>query len=199
MKSMLGLGIMMVLATSSLAQVAALDRSIEKEVVVDGSLKEVWEAWTTNEGAHTFFSPHTNISAELGAPYEIYFGADQPYGRKGSEGCQVQALVPQKLFAFTWNAPPQFPTIREPELHTVVYLRFEEVGPKKTKVRFSQRGWGEGGEWDQVYAYFENAWDIVLGRLKHRFAHGPIDWKNPPAKTESFAVQPQQRSALLPF
>lgn len=181
----LGLGMMFLLATSAMAQVAAMDRRIEKEVTVDASLKEVWKAWTTNEGAQTFFSSHTNIYPKLGAPYEIYFGPDQPYGKQGCEGCRVHSLVPMKLLAFTWNAPPQFPTIREPDLHTIIYLRFEELSPNKTKVRFSQRGWGEGDEWDQVFAYFDKAWDIVLGRLQIRFASGPIDWSNPPRPTDS--------------
>ena len=127
----------MLFSATALAQVAVMDRSIEKEVVVDASLDDVWKAWTTNEGAHTFFSSHTNIYPKLGAPYEIYFGPDQPYGKQGTEGCRIHSLVPRKLLAFTWNAPPQFPNIREPELHTIVYLRFEELGPRKTKVRFS--------------------------------------------------------------
>jgi uncharacterized protein YndB with AHSA1/START domain len=164
---------------------SASNRSIEKEVIVETPLSEVWKAWTTNEGAQTFFSPRTNIDARLGAPYEIYFKSDEPYGKQGSEGCRVHSIVPMKLLAFTWNAPPQFRTIRETQLHTIVYLRFEELAPHKTAVHFSQQGWGDGVEWDQVFNYFEEAWDIVLGRLKIRFTSGPIDWQNPPSPTAS--------------
>jgi uncharacterized protein YndB with AHSA1/START domain len=167
---------------------SAANRSIEKEVIIEASLAEAWNAWTTNEGAQTFFSSRTNIVATLGAPYEIYFKRDEPYGKQGSEGCRIHSIVPMKLLAFTWNAPPQFPTIREPGLHTIVYLRFQQLGPQKTAVRFSQQGWGEGAEWDQVFAYFEQAWDIVLGRLKIRFASGPIDWQNPPSPTTSLKI-----------
>jgi uncharacterized protein YndB with AHSA1/START domain len=166
----------------------ALNRSIEKEVLVPAPVRDVWHAWTTNEGARTFFSAHTNIYAKLGAPYEIYFVPEKPYGKQGCEGCRVHSLVPMKLLAFTWNSPPQFPSIREPNLHTIVYLRFEEEGGA-TRLRFSQVGWGEGDEWQQVYEYFEKAWDSVLGRLRVRFTHGPIDWSNPPGRTgESFAA-----------
>ena len=167
---------------------AASNRSIEKKVIVDASVESVWKVWTTNEGAQTFFSSQTNIDARLGAPYEIYFKLDEPYGKQGSEGCRVHSIVPMKMLAFTWNSPPQFRTIREPELHTIVYLRFEELGSQKTAVHFSQQGWGEGADWDAVFQYFEGAWDIVLGRLKIRFASGPIDWQNPPAPTESLKV-----------
>ena len=37
-------------------------------------------------------------------------------------------------------------------------------------------GWGEGGQWDQAYAYFDRAWGNVLGNLKKSFESGPIDW-----------------------
>jgi hypothetical protein len=37
-------------------------------------------------------------------------------------------------------------------------------------------GWGEGGEWDQAYAYFDRAWGNVLANLKKRFETGPVDW-----------------------
>ena len=37
-------------------------------------------------------------------------------------------------------------------------------------------GWGDGGQWDQAYAYFDKAWDQVLGNLQKRFVSGPIDW-----------------------
>lgn len=168
---------------------SAKSKSIEKEIVVDGSISEVWNAWTTNEGARTFFSSQTNILPVLGGPYEIYFKPSQPYGLQGSEGCRVHSIVPMQSFAFTWNATPQHPVIRGAGLHTIVYLEFTELGPRKTHIRFTQQGWGEGKEWDEVYGYFQTAWDIVLGRLKLRFSDGPIDWSQPPTPTESLNVK----------
>src|SRR5262245_66111106 len=79
--------------------VAAQNKSIEKEVIVNASLEEVWNAWTTNEGARTFFSSQTNIYPKLGAPYEIYFKLDQPYGKQGSEGCRIHSFVPMKVLS----------------------------------------------------------------------------------------------------
>ena len=36
--------------------------------------------------------------------------------------------------------------------------------------------WGDGGEWDRTYAYFDRAWGGVLGNMKKRFEQGPQDW-----------------------
>ncbi len=163
------------------------ERMLRKQVVVDASLQEVWEAWTTNEGAVTFFAPKTNIDATLGGHYEIYFQPDQPYGLRGADGCKVHSITPMKSLAFTWNAPPWFGVIRD--LRTIVFLRFEELGPKEVKVHFTQLGWGEGEQWDKVFDYFTEAWDIVLGRLQKRFSDGPIDWDNPYRPTASLSVK----------
>lgn len=161
--------------------------AVEKEVVVEAPVAEVWRAWTEDEVARTWLSPRTHIDPALGGPYEVYFVADAPYGGRGCEGCRVHALDPQKRLAFTWSAPPQFPSIRTPGLTSIVDLRFEPLAGGRTRVLFTQYGWGAGGEWPEVRRYFESAWDVVLGRLKHRFAVGPIDWRNPPAITQSFA------------
>ncbi len=57
------------------------------------------------------------------------------------------------------------------------------------KVHFTQLGWGEGEQWDKVFDYFTEAWDIVLGRLQYRFSAGPIDWDNPYQPTASLSVK----------
>jgi hypothetical protein len=49
----------------------------------------------------------------------------------------------------------------------------------RTRVTLVHDGWGEGGEWDEGFKYFGVAWQLVLGRLFYRFAHGPLDWANP--------------------
>jgi uncharacterized protein YndB with AHSA1/START domain len=160
-------------------------RALRKELVVTASRPEVWRAWTTNEGAATFFAPRTDIDPVLGGHYEIYFFPDQPYGSRGAEGCRVHSLVPPRSLAFTWNAPPSLPLLRQAQVHTLVFVELDEAGPQATRVRLTHLGWGEGPDWDAAFAYFEKAWDIVLGRLKLRFETGPIDWQDPPRPTAS--------------
>jgi hypothetical protein len=47
-------------------------------------------------------------------------------------------------------------------------------------------GWGEGGQWDQAYAYFDRAWGHVLANLVKRWETGqPIDWRDWLARLEA--------------
>ena len=154
------------------------ERSLRFEVVVDAPLSEVWAAWTTDEGARQFFAPGTNIDATVGGHYEIYFAPSQPYGMRGADDSRVQSIVPMESIAFTWNAPPNFGVLRS--LHTLVYVRIEELEGGRTIVRLTHTAWGDGEQWDGVYDYFSKAWIDVLARLEYRFKQGPVDWSDPP-------------------
>jgi uncharacterized protein YndB with AHSA1/START domain len=153
-------------------------RMIRKEVVVRASLEAVWNDWTTSEGAVTFFAPKANIGLALGGPYELYFDLDAPEGSRGSEGLKILSFLPMEMLSFEWNAPPQYPNVRKGQ-PTWVVVQLYSLGKNEVRVRLTHMGWGEGDEWDKVFQYFKRAWDIVLGRLEHRFSNGPIDWHNP--------------------
>jgi hypothetical protein len=44
-------------------------------------------------------------------------------------------------------------------------------------VKLHHTGWGDGGQWDQTYAYFDRAWGNVLANLRKRHESGvPQDW-----------------------
>jgi len=153
-------------------------RIIRKEIVVNASLKAVWDTWTTPKGAVTFFAPRANITLAIGGPYELFFDFDAPEGSRGSEGLKILSFLPMEMLSFEWNAPPQYPTIRKGQ-HTWVVVQFYPRGQNEVRVRLTHVGWKKGKEWDEVFRYFKRAWDIVLGRLEHRFSAGPSDWNNP--------------------
>lgn len=153
-------------------------RAITGEVVVSATISEVWEAWTTEAGARTFFAPDCKIDLKPGGVYEMYFSPESPPGLRGGEGCQVMAIQPEKMLSFSWNAPPSLPDVRGHFTHVIIRL-FKEIDG--TGVSLVHDGWGDGGEWDKAFAYFEAAWkQVVLPRLVFRFNNGPVDWENPP-------------------
>jgi len=158
-------------------------RELRRSVVVDAKLDDVWQAWTTEEGVRTFFAPQAKIDLRVGGAYEMYFMPDAPEGTRGSEGCTFVEIVPQKRLVFTWNFPPTIPSIRNKK--TTVSLDFSSVGDDQTSVSMVHTGFKEGEDWDKGYKYFEDAWALVLERLKYRFSTGPLDWSNPYRPTGS--------------
>jgi uncharacterized protein YndB with AHSA1/START domain len=153
---------------------AAQERAIRATVVVPASLDEVWAAWTTTQGVKSFFAPDAKIEARVDGPFEVYFNPYGAPGMKGADGMRILSIQEKKMLTFTWNAPPTMPEARKQR--TYVTVRFKSTGPKKTEVTLYHGGWGDGGEWDKAFTYFEKAWTSVLTALEERFVKGPIDW-----------------------
>ena len=138
------------------------DKIITKKIIVNCPLDTAWWKWTTHEGLKTFFGEDNNMFLGIGSPFEIYFSMEQPKGNRGSEGCKVISFLPKKMLSFNWNAPPKFPEIRISNFHTWVVINFKSIDSKKTEIEINQLGWPEGDDWNEVYKYFDSAWETVL-------------------------------------
>jgi len=161
-------------ALATLMAAQAAERSIDKQVEVAASVDEVWEAWTTRDGIKSFFAPDANVDPRVGGAFQIYMDPLAEPGLKGADEMRFMALQPKKMISFDWNAPPHLAQARKQR--TFVVVRFEPVSDKLTRVTLHHTGWGDGGEWDKTFDYFERAWPYVLGNLKKRFDGQPQDW-----------------------
>jgi len=169
----------------------AVERAIDKQVVIAATLDEAWAAWTTRDGIVSFFAPEAVVEARVGGPFHIHFDPTAAPGMKGADEMRFMALQPKKMLSFDWNAPPSLPEARLQR--TFVVVRFEPLAPHETRVSLHHSGWGDGGEWDQAYAYFERAWGNVLANLKKRFDSGPVDWTEWLAQLRRWREQAEQK------
>ncbi len=164
----------MVVAWLAPAATFAAERAIDKDVVIDAGAEAAWAAWTTREGITSFFAPEAEIDARVGGAFHIHFNPFAPRGEKGADDMRFMAVQPKTMLSFDWNAPPRLAEARQQR--TFVVVRFEPVDGGHTRVRLHHTGWGDGGQWDEAYHYFDRAWSVVLGNLKKRFESGPVDW-----------------------
>jgi uncharacterized protein YndB with AHSA1/START domain len=154
--------------------VQAAERAITKEVVVAADVDAVWAAWTTREGIVSFFAPDAEVEARVGGAFHVYMDPLAAPGERGADDMRFMALQPKRLLSFDWNAPPSLPEARAQR--TFVTVRLAPVDATHTRVSLYHTGWGDGGQWDSAYAYFDRAWGQVLGGLQTRFETGPKDW-----------------------
>lgn len=156
------------------AGASAGERAIDKQIEVPASLDATWAAWTTREGIVSFFAPDAQVDARVGGAFHVYIDPLAAPGMKGADDMRFLAIQPKKMISFDWNAPPHLAQVRTQR--TVVIVRFDPVSDGLTRVSLHHTGWGDGGQWDQAYAYFDRAWGQVLSNLKQRFERGPQDW-----------------------
>jgi uncharacterized protein YndB with AHSA1/START domain len=158
----------------SAAGAAAAERAIDLSVEVPAPQEEVWRAWTTREGITSFLAPDAVIDARPGGAFHIHFAPQAPAGSRGADDMRYLALQPPRMLSFDWNAPPSLPEARAQR--TLVIVRLAPIDAQRTRVTLHHVGWGDGGQWDQAYAYFGRAWTQVLGQLRQRFEQGPVRW-----------------------
>jgi uncharacterized protein YndB with AHSA1/START domain len=142
--------------------------SIRYEATVTATAAQVFDAWTTPEGVKGFLGVDGHIELRVGGPFELFFGAANPPGSRGSEGCVFLSYVPDRMVSFTWNAPPHLKEERAKRTWVTVFLH--DAGEGKTRVELIHAGFGEGGTWKDVQAYFDKAWPSVLRALATRSA-----------------------------
>ena len=163
-----------VLPTCVAAQGTDPDRTLVKRVVVKAPIDAAWKAWTTTDGIKSFFAPDARIEARPGGPFEVYFNPYAKPGHKGADDMVVLAVQEPTMISFTWNSPPHLAEVRPHR--TSIQVRLTSLSANETEVRLVHGGWGEGGQWDQSFKYFDGAWNNVLANLQKRFAEGPVDW-----------------------
>ena len=140
-----------------------MEKHIYKKIVVPLPIKKVWKAWTDKKEIINFFAPKAGIELEIGGMYELYFLLDNPPGLQGSEGAKILSYIPEKMLSFSWNAPPEYPEIRKQKTWVVIFFEGKE---KKTSLELYHFGWKKGKDWNEVYDYFQNAWELVLKRFR---------------------------------
>jgi uncharacterized protein YndB with AHSA1/START domain len=184
----------LVAAASAPPTIVAQERQIRVSVTVSGTPERLWPLWTTNEGVRSFFAPGSNIDLRVDGAYEIFFDPAAPSGGKGAEGMRLLAVEPNRRLAFTWNAPETMAYVRQQR--TIVSVDFLPVGRDSTRVVLRQIGWGTGPEWDQAFAYFDNAWNgFVMPMFKYRVEHGPVTWSAVPTVSRIQATSMEHLTA----
>lgn len=176
----LALGLLLATVPSAMAQEDLLaekqttERSIVVETVLEATPKEVFELWSSVEGVTQFFAPAARIEPKVGGRYEILFDPEgDPEGLKeGTGGARILKYEPDSFLAFEWRGRGYMTEMNTEPLPTWVELQIEAVSetPPRTRLVLTHQGFGTGGTWTHAYAFFQEAWQSVLGALEVHFA-----------------------------
>lgn len=155
----------------SLTKVSTPEKALKFEVVVPGSLDDVWAAFATSEGLSTWLWRDTRVELRSGGDWVALL----PGGK--TAGGSIVAFEPRRSITMKAMAPEQFPTVRA--TRTTARFDFAAVTPSSTRVTLTQTGWREGPEWDEAYEYLAAGNATLLEQLHARFVRGPLKWPAP--------------------
>jgi uncharacterized protein YndB with AHSA1/START domain len=156
--------------------VAAGERVLRHQVIVPASLRQVWHAFTTEEGLRAWAAPVVGFELKTGGKFHSNYNPQAGLGDSGTIYNTVLSYIPLRMLTFQIGLTPAFPQGPRQAGTLFAVAEFEAMGEKKTKVTLSLAGWGSGNEWNQVYAFFERGNPIALHDLKDSFVRGPINW-----------------------
>ncbi len=143
-------------------------KALRFEVVVPGSLDEVWQAMSTEAGMETWLWKDARVDLRPGGDWLVL------YTPTATGGGTIVSFVPRKELVMKAMAPEKFPTVRSER--TDVTFSLAAVSPTATRVTLMQTGWKDGAEWDAAYEYLSRGNAQLLTQLHQRFATGPLDW-----------------------
>jgi uncharacterized protein YndB with AHSA1/START domain len=150
------------------APVAA--RTLEHEAIIDAPVADVWDAFTTKEGAESWVVAQAEIDLRIGGDMRTSYNPQSNLHDEFTIINRIISFEPQRMLSIqNVQAPTGF---KHPELfqQTWSVLSFKPVTPQRTQVRVVGLNYGEGPEWDVVYNHFKGGNAYVLEKLKQRFA-----------------------------
>ncbi|GAY10295.1 SRPBCC domain-containing protein [Pseudonocardia sp. N23] len=134
-------------------------RELRREIELDATPEQVWEAIATGPGIATWFVPHRVEEREGGTMSADFGGGFADTGR-------VTAWEPLRRFASGTAEPP---ADGRPDYACEFLVETRDGGG--TVLRFVQSGFLDGADWDGEYGSFDAGWALFLFNLQQYLAH----------------------------
>ena len=159
--------------SATAARLPAKDEVLQWEAVVDATLDDVWDAWTTKKGMQSWMAAVAEIELKVGGVMMTSYSANVRIGDDATIVQSILSFEPKRMISFRLIKAPadaRFAQITENAWY-VLYL--SSVDEKHTQVRLASMGWGEGPEWDKAREFFKAGNAFVMKKLQAHFVAKP--------------------------
>ncbi len=141
-------------------QAARAERILRHEAILDASVKEVWEAFTTSEGARHWMAPVAEVDLRIGGTIKTNYNPQARIGDPGTIVHHILSYEPERMITTRFTAPEGAPTKAKAAQAVWWVARLEPLPDGRTRLTYTGVGWGQGPVWDEAYEFFDrgNAW-----------------------------------------
>ncbi|MGD0867481.1 MAG: SRPBCC domain-containing protein [Rhizomicrobium sp.] len=164
-------------------------------VVIDAPVKKVWDAFTTDAGFESWAVPVAHITLGNDGMMESSYRLTAKIGDPDNIKNRIVAYLPEKLLVIRNEHVPKgapFDPVLIASIRTI--MQFEDLGDGRTRVTESGVGYGEGADYDTMYAHFRAGNAEEFTALAQSFVTGPVDWKAEAAKMVASVHKPVETS-----
>jgi uncharacterized protein YndB with AHSA1/START domain len=154
------------------------EKVLRFEVVLDTSLKAVWNAFTNEAEITTWEVTQAKLDLRIGGSMQTHYKKNASIGDPGTITLGIINYLPMELLTYKITLTDAFPEkCRNEDDNLQEIIQFIALEKNKTRITSSMIGWGTGKEWDDVYEKFQmgNRW--TYQQLVKHFRPGPINRK----------------------
>ncbi len=171
MKSMIGALVLALLAAPALAAPSYPDvrntstadagggRVLQLSIELNAPTKAVWDAFADAPTVLRWSASMARIDLKQGGSMEESYSPKAQPGDAENIRHEILAYVPGRTLVFrNTNAPSMLPG-RELYKRVISILQVDDLGGGRSRLTLSQTGYGQGPDFDKLYAFFseENA------------------------------------------
>jgi uncharacterized protein YndB with AHSA1/START domain len=148
------------------------------ETVIDAPVAKVWAAFTTDEGFKTWGAPVVHITPGHDGMLEASYLPTSKIGDQENIRNRIVVYFPEHLLVIHNEHAPKGGPFKQQVIDKIrTIFEFQDIGGGKTRLIESGVGYGEGADFDSMYAHFRAGNAEELDLLAKSFVNGPIDWK----------------------
>lgn len=148
------------------------------ETIIDAPVAKVWAAFTTDEGFKTWGAPVAHIIPGHDGMLEASYLPTSKIGDVENIRNRIVVYFPEHLLVIHNEHVPKGGPFKQEVIDKIrTIFEFQDMGGAKTRLIESGVGYGEGADFDNMYAHFRAGNAEELDLLEKSFVSGPIDWK----------------------
>lgn len=147
-------------------------------VEIAAPISKVWAAFTTDAGFTSWAAPVAHVDLGNDGMIEASYLLTSKIGDPDNIRNRIVAYVPERLLVLHNEHAPAKGPFKQAVIDKIrTVIQFEDIGNGHTRVIESGVGYGEGPDFDSMYAHFRTGNAEEFGDLAQSFVTGPVDWK----------------------
>jgi len=149
----------------------------EHYIIVEGTLKDIWNYYTSSEAMRTHVAPFINVDFRNGGKWEASYNLSAKLGDSENFINEVINVIPYRQFSTKGIRAP-FDIEAMKSLRST--MMFEDLGDNKIKVSAITTGWMGITDVDYRKKVFEMSGKTnpeILKCLNVRLTQGPLNWE----------------------
>jgi len=138
-----------------------------QKVIVKAPVKDVWRAYTTNNGWVAWASPIAEIDLRVGGTIKTHYGDNAKIGDAGTNTLHIVNYVPERVLTLRAELSDRWPEVmKEDDGRLMNVIVFEEIHEKSTRILSYGVGYRDIPAYDKLLEFFIPANERLFKKLK---------------------------------